>query len=760
MHVSTHNGALYLSVFLLGWIAAFRLFAADGIAQEAARDTPSVDTSIDVQTLCEKYQIGHEQCETLINGSPVMAANQNGWSKLQRGQFEEALKDFSVALQINPDYEKARVNRATTLTHLKRFEEALRDIDYILQKDPLSFAGLQNQCIIFDKWNRAHEALTACNKAISVYPKNAIAYNNRGWVRWGSGAPELALADFKKALSLNPQYDQARANLQRVLHEIADQDLVQREMELELASHPHEAAHMLALAQYLVRRNKDLPQAQQLTTRAVAISPSVGTLMLAALANARAGDRQRVREHLRQMRDLLGRADFEKLANAQSRRGFKMSQNTSVEPASVLVPKARATYLSDTDRVACFLETMQKNERIRIVWPTEEDLRGRGLDPKMPEIVEAMAVELPTRYENPIASKILNSLFSQIKETPTVKAISQQKAATVLLGTFDNTELSAEILRVPELSAETQFKCGSSYVTSSAFDHRIITVNWRLFSFAHEITKIVFPTVIGAGASKASNKFARAIRDEPDLPSVFLQALTEFLMIARRQESVAIDPEVMHLLEANLTGMEVFAVAHEYAHILRNHSTIGATDARTLRESWGQELEADFIAMDILFDVANSDSREKSVRTPTVFGALFFLRTLEMLEQATQLNRGGQTVDLSEDDFKETLRIVSDYLVPGEAGGDPSKFEQKLAERYGEHPPLWLRRYFVEQFTHRYLKSLTFSSAEEKNNASASVHALENLWLLFERVKPDLALGPATQMVQDEVNLIVKGETK
>ena len=59
---------------------------------------------------------------------------------------------------------------------------------------------------VFGQAGRNDEALADFNKAISLDPNYAQAYANRGLIYRKTGKLDLALADYNKALQLDPNY--------------------------------------------------------------------------------------------------------------------------------------------------------------------------------------------------------------------------------------------------------------------------------------------------------------------------------------------------------------------------------------------------------------------------------------------------------------------------------------------------------------------------------------------------------------------------
>jgi tetratricopeptide (TPR) repeat protein len=64
------------------------------------------------------------------------ALNNMGRCFAAQGQLEEALSQFTQALQSNPDYMEARYNLGMTLLNLEQFDEAILEFQSILRRDP------------------------------------------------------------------------------------------------------------------------------------------------------------------------------------------------------------------------------------------------------------------------------------------------------------------------------------------------------------------------------------------------------------------------------------------------------------------------------------------------------------------------------------------------------------------------------------------------------------------------------------------------
>jgi len=63
---------------------------------------------------------------------------------------------------------------------------------------------------------RWDEAIADLNKAIELKPDDAIAYESRGWVYEEKGEIEKAIANYREAIKLNPNFQLPVENLARL----------------------------------------------------------------------------------------------------------------------------------------------------------------------------------------------------------------------------------------------------------------------------------------------------------------------------------------------------------------------------------------------------------------------------------------------------------------------------------------------------------------------------------------------------------------
>jgi tetratricopeptide (TPR) repeat protein len=120
------------------------------------------------------------------------------------GLYDEALKDYTRALELRPDFSEALCNRGITLTHLKHYEEALKDYTCSLELRPDDASTLYNRGIVLARLKRYEEALKDYTCSLELRPDDPRTLNNRGVALGNLGLYDEALKDFTRSLELRP----------------------------------------------------------------------------------------------------------------------------------------------------------------------------------------------------------------------------------------------------------------------------------------------------------------------------------------------------------------------------------------------------------------------------------------------------------------------------------------------------------------------------------------------------------------------------
>lgn len=180
-----------------------------------------------------------------------------GVVQTRRGNMDEALESFRLALSIAPGSSVVYSNRARTYLHLRRYDEALSDINRSLEIDsiqewPLQMRGL----LLLNK--EPQKAKTDFERLNRFYPRNVYALTGLAAVAETEGKYDEALDFYDKAVAIE---DDPEIRFSRILLKINNQKYNEASEDISgsLSLFPH-AGELYLLRGYLHKlrfRNDD-----------------------------------------------------------------------------------------------------------------------------------------------------------------------------------------------------------------------------------------------------------------------------------------------------------------------------------------------------------------------------------------------------------------------------------------------------------------------------------------------------------------------
>jgi tetratricopeptide (TPR) repeat protein len=165
----------------------------------------------------KRYEVAVEIFTALLQHSGIQPHWQTialGWRGKTYGlmeRYEEALKDFDCAIELNPKYAKAIGNRGKTYSLMERYQEALKDFDQAIELDPKHAWRIARRGETYYLMDRDEEALKDFDQAIELEPKYLWAIMLRGKTYSLMERYEEALKDYDRVIELYPKYTGAIA---------------------------------------------------------------------------------------------------------------------------------------------------------------------------------------------------------------------------------------------------------------------------------------------------------------------------------------------------------------------------------------------------------------------------------------------------------------------------------------------------------------------------------------------------------------------
>ncbi|MCY7323723.1 MAG: tetratricopeptide repeat protein, partial [Phormidesmis sp. CAN_BIN36] len=158
----------------------------------------------------QTYQLMERYEEALKDFTLAIELNSKfGWAIALRGRtyklmerYEEALKDFALAIELNPKSDWMIAMRGGTYRLMKRYEEALRDFTLAIElnfKHDWAMAGRGEMYLLFGRYR---EALVDFNHAVESNAKDDWWLYDRAITYQALGQVEQAKADLAQALYL------------------------------------------------------------------------------------------------------------------------------------------------------------------------------------------------------------------------------------------------------------------------------------------------------------------------------------------------------------------------------------------------------------------------------------------------------------------------------------------------------------------------------------------------------------------------------
>ena len=81
--------------------------------------------------------------------------------RLEDGQYVEAIKEFSEALEKNPEHFMARLGLATTYMQMEKYMKALQEFNLVVEQAPELAAAFANRGILYDRLGELRKFLRA-----------------------------------------------------------------------------------------------------------------------------------------------------------------------------------------------------------------------------------------------------------------------------------------------------------------------------------------------------------------------------------------------------------------------------------------------------------------------------------------------------------------------------------------------------------------------------------------------------------------------
>jgi tetratricopeptide (TPR) repeat protein len=141
------------------------------------------------------------------------AYNNRGRVKIELGNLPGGIQDFEKAVSIDDKFYMAKFNLAEAYSNTERLEESLKLLNQISNQykdSSFYFVTLSN---VYIQKNNFAEANSNLAVALRLNPKNDKGYTNLGYIQYSDKNYDAAKQNFEKAIIINPKQDFAINNL-------------------------------------------------------------------------------------------------------------------------------------------------------------------------------------------------------------------------------------------------------------------------------------------------------------------------------------------------------------------------------------------------------------------------------------------------------------------------------------------------------------------------------------------------------------------
>lgn len=136
-----------------------------------------------------------------------------------RGDLDEAIKQYRLAITSNPDNWRARYNLANAYLKREMIGEAIEEYEQLNQRWPDNFDSYYNLGLAYYKQSNWNKAVEAWERAATLNPNSVKVYYNLAWTLERLDKTE-AIKNWKKYLDQAALYPEAIKNTKEIAERI------------------------------------------------------------------------------------------------------------------------------------------------------------------------------------------------------------------------------------------------------------------------------------------------------------------------------------------------------------------------------------------------------------------------------------------------------------------------------------------------------------------------------------------------------------
>lgn len=149
-------------------------------------------------------------------------ADEAGNPKEKNGKHQQAIKSFTEAINLMPQFAEAYSTRSLISRIEGDFDNAVVDITKAIELNPMSALAYIHRGSIYRTKGELNKAIHDFTKAIALDPGDAIAYSARGNVYFSAKDFDSAIIDFNKSIIMGMKSPEVHSTLGTAYHHKGD----------------------------------------------------------------------------------------------------------------------------------------------------------------------------------------------------------------------------------------------------------------------------------------------------------------------------------------------------------------------------------------------------------------------------------------------------------------------------------------------------------------------------------------------------------
>lgn len=190
----------------------FREYSVVAQTSSPAVVTPDEIRILESSMAVEDYSPGFLRCKASIEAANMRYQIRDGKLFLYMEDNEETIELTKSGGQFRAakSYKKSRdskpelayTNQGTTYSKKGKYNEAIKEYDKAIELNPRYKIAYYNRSVAYTKTGQYDRAINDCNKVLQLDPKHANSYYTRGVSYWHLGSKNQAVKDLQAAAKL------------------------------------------------------------------------------------------------------------------------------------------------------------------------------------------------------------------------------------------------------------------------------------------------------------------------------------------------------------------------------------------------------------------------------------------------------------------------------------------------------------------------------------------------------------------------------